>query len=113
MKCKHGYSIYSICIFMRCVHVYNKLHRQRKARIWTAIITNKNEAIAGNCNGQEAMRKVWTAYLHHREISAQDDWKNLRNVSKLYYNILLLPKIFEDLKSTEQFKQANIVCITE
>lgn len=43
---------------MRCVHVYNKLHRQRKARIWTAIITNKNEAIAGNCNGQEAMRKV-------------------------------------------------------
>lgn len=32
----------------------------------------KNEAIEGNCNAQEAMRKVGTAYLHHREISAQE-----------------------------------------
>lgn len=32
----------------------------------------KNEAIGGNCIAQEAMRKVGTAYLHHREISAQE-----------------------------------------
>lgn len=49
--------------------VYNKLHRQTKGRIRTAITTNKNEAIEGNCNAQEAMRKV---FLHHREISAHD-----------------------------------------
>lgn len=79
---------------MRCVHVCNKLHRQSKARIRTAITTNKNEAIAGYCNAHEAVRKVWTAYLHHREISAQDDWKNLKND----YNILLLSKLFWRLK---------------
>lgn len=32
----------------------------------------KNEAFDGNINAQEAMKKVGTAYLHHREISAQE-----------------------------------------
>ncbi|XP_061175632.1 uncharacterized protein LOC133184560 [Saccostrea echinata] len=32
----------------------------------------KNEAVEGNLNAQEAMKKVGTAYLHHREISAQE-----------------------------------------
>lgn len=43
--------------YMHCV--YYKLHRQTKGRIRTAITTNKNEAIEGNCNAQEAMRKVF------------------------------------------------------
>lgn len=32
----------------------------------------KNEAFQGNLNAQEAMKKVGTAYLHHREVSAQE-----------------------------------------
>ncbi|XP_062589569.1 uncharacterized protein LOC134251199, partial [Saccostrea cucullata] len=32
----------------------------------------KNEAIEGNLHAQEAMKKVGTAYMHHREISAQE-----------------------------------------
>lgn len=32
----------------------------------------KNEAVDGNLNAQNAMKKVGTAYLHHREISAQE-----------------------------------------
>lgn len=32
----------------------------------------KNEAFEGNLNAQEAMKKVGTAYLHHREVSAQE-----------------------------------------
>ncbi|XP_062580740.1 uncharacterized protein LOC134242656 [Saccostrea cucullata] len=32
----------------------------------------KNEAVEGNLNAQDAMKKVGTAYLHHREISAQE-----------------------------------------
>ncbi|XP_062574488.1 uncharacterized protein LOC134236336, partial [Saccostrea cucullata] len=32
----------------------------------------KNEAVEGNLNAQDAMKKVGTAYLHHREVSAQE-----------------------------------------